>query len=289
MEELDLAQKQIDDIGFNEELCNQEQSARLRLEFALHDQEEFWHEKSRLNWHLHGDRNTAFFHKLTKVRNVSKQITMLKRENTILTDPDELEPHIVSYYENLFKGDNACIDDGLVDEVIVPSVSRVDNLMLTNLPSISEVKEVVFSMNTDGAPGPDGFGAYFFQKYWHIIKQDVVGAVIQFFKHGWLLPGFNSNQIVLIPKVQNADRIELFIPIALANFKFKIITKILADRLSEIAPKIISPNQRDFIQGREIGDCICLASEGINLLDRKSFGGNLALKIDIRKAFDTID
>lgn len=123
----------------------------------------------------------------------------------------------------------------------------------------------------------------------HIIKHDVVGAVVQFFQKGWLLPGFNSNLIILIPKVPNADKVEMFKPIALANFKFKTITKILVDRLSKIAPKIFSPNQRGFIIGREIGDCICLASEDINLLDRKSFGGNLAMNIDIKKAFDTID
>lgn len=104
-----------------------------------------------------------------------------------------------------------------------------------------------------------------------------------------LLPRLNSNLVVLIPKVPNADKIEQFRPIALANFKFKIITKILAYRLAKIASKIISPNQRGFIQGREIGDCICLASEGINLLERKSFGRNITLKIGIKKEFDTID
>lgn len=82
---------------------------------------------------------------------------------------------------------------------------------------------------------------------------------------------------------------ELFRPIALANFKFKIIIKVLADRLATVARKIISPNQHGFVQGRKISDCICTASEAINLLNKKSFGGNIALKIDIKKAFDTID
>jgi hypothetical protein len=50
-------------------------------------------------------------------------------------------------------------------------------------------------------------------------------------------------------------------------------------------PSIISTEQRGFIKGREIKDCICLTSEGINLLHR----GNLALKVDIAKAFDTLD
>jgi hypothetical protein len=76
---------------------------------------------------------------------------------------------------------------------------------------------------------------------------------------------------------------------ALANFKFKIISKIIADRLASILPSIISEEQRGFIHDRNIKDCLCSASEATNLLHNKSFGGNLALKIDISKAFDTLE
>lgn len=94
---------------------------------------------------------------------------------------------------------------------------------------------------------------------------------------------------MLIPKSPNADRIEDYRPIALANFEFKIITKVLAGRLAQIAPKIVSPQQKGFVKGRSIKECICVASEAANLLDYKAFGENLALKLDIRKAFDTLD
>lgn len=56
--------------------------------------------------------------------------------------------------------------------------------MLTNLPTIEEVKNVVFSMNGNGAPGPDGFGGYFFQEFWDIVAQDVFNATLQFFRDG---------------------------------------------------------------------------------------------------------
>ena len=75
----------------------------------------------------------------------------------------------------------------------------------------------------------------------------------------------------------------------MANFKFKIISKILADRLALTLPYIVYIGQRGFIKGRQINDCICLTTEAINMLHNKSFGGNLAIKIDIAKAFDTID
>jgi hypothetical protein len=103
------------------------------------------------------------------------------------------------------------------------------------------------------------------------------------------MPNFNSNTGVLIPKVQDADTISQFRPIAMANFKFKIISKILADRLATVLPNIISCEQRGFIKGRQIKDCICLTSEAVNMLHNKAYGGNLAIKIDIAKAFDTLD
>lgn len=117
----------------------------------------------------------------------------------------------------------------------------------------------------------------------------MVNVVTQFFEQGWILPNINSNNIVLIPKSENADTIGQFRPISFANFQFKIITKVMADRLARVAPKIISANQRGFISGRSITDCICVASEAVNLLAKRSFGGNIALKIDIRKAFDTLE
>ncbi|XP_019451753.1 PREDICTED: uncharacterized protein LOC109353847 [Lupinus angustifolius] len=89
--------------------------------------------------------------------------------------------------------------------------------------------------------------------------------------------------------MQGSERIEDFRPIALANFQFKIITKVLASRLFVVAPKIISSHQRGFIHGRSIKDCICIASEAINMLDHKTFGGNIAIKLDIKKAFDTLE
>jgi len=78
-----------------------------------------------------------------------------------------------------------------------------------------------------------------------------------------------------------------FRPIALANFQFKIITEILADRLVVIVIHIISVHQRGFVCARHISDCMILASKAKNLLDRKQFGGNMALKVYQRSLWHT--
>lgn len=99
---------------------------------------------------------------------------------------------------------------------------------------------------------------------------------------------FPLDQCTTIPKVHDASTLDKFRPIALTNFKFKIISKILADRIASLLPHLISKEQKGFIKGINICDCICIASEAFNLLDNTSFGGNVAIKVDVIKAFDTL-
>jgi hypothetical protein len=286
---LNLIQNQIQTIGPTDALLSEEKSANAVLEEALSRQEVFWQEKARLNWHLEGDRNTKYFHKLTKIKTSTKTITSLQDDEHVLTDQSHIADHIVTYYKNLFSTNFVLQDSRLVDEVIPHLVTDDVNEILTMLPSAEEIKAAVFALNKDSAPGPDGFGAFFFQHYWEIVHKDVINPVLEFFTSGWILPGYNSNIIALLPKIPDAHSIDQYRPIAMANFKFKIISKIIADRLASIMPSLVSEEQKGFIHERNIKDCLCTASEAINLLQNKSFGGNLALKIDITKAFDTLD
>ncbi|KAF1883223.1 hypothetical protein Lal_00030326 [Lupinus albus] len=212
----------------------------------------------------------------------SKALATLRDGDNILVGQEEIAQHILAYFTDLYATPNDARPNQLIQSVIPTLVSAEDNIMLSKHPSMEEIRGTVFGLNGEGAPGPDGFGGCFYQQFWDIVGEDVCKSVDQFFRESWLLPNLNSNNIVLIPKHSGADKIEDFKPIALANFQFKIITKVLASRLVVIAPKIVSPQQRGFIKDRNIQDCICLASEAANLLDYKAFGGNQAIKLDIR-------
>lgn len=208
---------------------------------------------------------------------------MLKNGDLILENQQDIEGHVLSYYESLYASDNVCSDSDFVQNVIPKMVSNEDNSLLTRPLSLDEVKAVVFGMNGSSAPGSDGFGDVFFQSFWDIIGADVFNLVSQFFSSGWILPNLNSNIVILIPKFDGADKIEDFRPIALANFQFKIITKVIADRLATIAPKIVSIQEKGFLRGRNISEFICMTSEAMKMLDYKTFGGNVALKLDIKR------
>ena len=81
---------------------------------------------------------------------------------------------------------------------------------------------------------------FFYQNLWHIIGDSVVLAVLDFLNNGNMLSDINNTNIVLIPKVQNPESLSEFRPISLCNVIHKIISKVLAKRLKQVLPQIIS-------------------------------------------------
>ncbi|KAK2658157.1 hypothetical protein Ddye_004690 [Dipteronia dyeriana] len=201
----------------------------------------------------------------------------------------DIGEHVSSFYQHLFSDP---FNNSLYLSIIrehVPSLVTVDeNTSILRVPSFDEVRNTFFAMDPLRAPSPDGFSGRFYSHCWEIVGHDVVLAMQEFFHSGRVFPGLNSNFLVLIPKTPIALLVKQFRPIALGNFMFKVITKIIADRLAKICSRIISPNQFGFIRGRQIEDCIAGASECFNVLNNSSRGGHLALKIVIQKAFDSI-
>lgn len=146
-------------------------------------------------------------------------------------------------------------------------------------------------MNLDKAPGPDGFIPAFYQKHRDIVGTDIVQMVDKFFQEGVLPAGINETNIVLIPKKKHSTQVGDLRPISLYNVLIKIITKILANRMKHILDGVVSECQSAFIPGRLITDNIMVAYEMTHYLKRKRRGrrGNMAIKMDMSKAYDRIE
>ncbi|VFQ71382.1 unnamed protein product [Cuscuta campestris] len=151
---------------------------------------------------------------------------------------------------------------------------------------MEEVRNTIWQLDGDSASGPDGFNGNFFKSAWEIIKEDVLRASQEFFL-GFPIPkAYGSTFLTLIPKKDNPRSFDDFRPISLSTFMSKINTKLLANRMKNLLPKIISEEQCAFQKGKSLDDHILLAKEAIHHLDRKVYGGNIIIKIDMAKAFD---
>ncbi|KAK3221918.1 hypothetical protein Dsin_008943 [Dipteronia sinensis] len=188
--------------------------------------------------------------------NISRKSAELR---VILVDQTAIRDHIVRFYVDLFSSDSDLIDLDLsiVDDIVPSLVSQEENSLLVAILSADVIHEAVFAMDALSTPGSDGFSGRFFQLCWEIVGRDVILAVHDFFHSRVVTPGLNSNFIVLLPKMRDSITIGQFRPIVL-----------------------------------EIGTLrIVLPSHPIVLMCfiRNAMGGNVAMKIDIHKAFDTLD
>ncbi|KAM6583771.1 hypothetical protein CsatB_010773 [Cannabis sativa] len=195
---------------------------------------------------------------------------------------------MVSYFHELFSSSQTDWRD--VTSSVQMHASFQQNVELLSPVSNEEVRKALFQMHPDKFPRPDEMTSGFFQKCWPIVKDDIINMVKQFFHNGPLPTDLNKTILVLIPKKKQPMDMGDLRPMALCNVLYKIVSKVVANRLKSVMPSIISDTQSAFLQGRLISDNIMIAYEIIHHLKRKRRGrdGYMALKLDVRKAYDKL-
>ncbi|WRX16202.1 Reverse transcriptase domain - like 10 [Theobroma cacao] len=260
-----------------------------RLNHLLSVEEAYWQQKSGVKWLVEGENNTRFFHMRVQKKRMKNYIFRIENnDGSIVEDQKLLKSTAVDYFANLLQADSS--DNTKFNASLIPCLlTDHDNDLLCAVPTMSEVKEAVFGIDKDSVAGPDGFSSLFYQHCWSIIANDLLYAVKDFFRGARLPKGVTSTTLILLPKKSDAIKWKDFRPISLCTVLNKIITKLLANRLSTVLPSLISENQSGFVKGRLISDNILLAQELIGKLDYKSRGGNVVLKLDMMKAYDRIN
>ncbi|CAA7042046.1 unnamed protein product [Microthlaspi erraticum] len=207
------------------------QRIKRDLASAYKHEEIFWRQKSREQLLKSGDRNTKYFHNSVKGKKIHNRLLMLKDELGIEHFSEGAKGDIaVEYFRDLFMSSNPYDLDSLFEgfeEMVTPEM----NIALTRPISVEEIKLAAFNVKSSSAPGEDGFTGIFYQKYWHIVGPSVIAEIQHFFSSATLSPGWNHTQLCLIPKVANPSVMKDMRPISLCSVQYKIISKILCDRL----------------------------------------------------------
>jgi len=140
------------------------------------------------------------------------------------------------------------------------------------------------------APNSDGFHCIFFKQYWHIVGYDIFNLVKNAFVSGYFDPIISETLIDLIPKVDNPTTFKNLRPIRLCNTVYKIITKVLVNRLHPLLKTIIGSYQSSFLPGKGTTNNAIILQEIVHDIRRsKKRKGGVAFKLDLEKAFNNVN
>ena len=269
---------------------NEEAKLKFGLNTWLSRNETMWRQKSRETWLKDGDRNSKFFHISSIVRRRRNYIDAIRDDDSKwLVKSSDIKQFVVGKFPVLFTVEDICGQNEL-EELISPVITDDENSSLCQIPTPIEIKNFIFGMQSLKSPGPDGLPPLFYKKYWQAVGNSVIKAVRNFFITGKMLKEVNHSYIVLIPKILNLSTINHFRPISLCNTVYKVISKLIVERVRAVILNFVSPAQSTFIPGRWIAENQLIVQEILHSFkQRKVKGGFVAMKLDLQKAYDRVN
>ncbi|CAL1403199.1 unnamed protein product [Linum trigynum] len=273
---------------------NAVRTLEIELNRQWEAEEIYWQQKSKVRWLKKGDQNSSYFHTVTRARRKWNFVAGLRSDTgECVTEEPGKAAIATDFYQSLFTSEHQVpnmaerVDNLPISHSITPAM----NAALTAKVLPNEVRQTVFSMGSKQAPRSDGFTGKFFKAFWDVVGDSVIAAFVSFFETSRMLKSLNHTWLTLIPKVDDVETMRQLRPISLCQFVYKIMTKIMAERLASFLTHIISEGQNGFIRDRQIIDNILLGHELMHYLKVKTRGkkGYMALKVDMEKAYDRVE
>lgn len=200
-----------------------------------------------------------------------------------------LQNHVIQFYSELYTS-NSYANSVFNCITSYPMIKDEDRMFLEQPVSLEETRKALLSMGNFKSPCPDGFHSIFFKSHWSHIGNSIHKLVLDCFANPSSIKDINQTVVSLIPKCEDPSEVSQLRPIALCNVSYKIISKIISNRLKTFLPYIVSPNQSSFIAGRSSVDNILVMQEALHSLNLlKGNKGYMVIKLDLEKAYDRLE
>ncbi|KAL6562915.1 hypothetical protein OROHE_005502 [Orobanche hederae] len=268
------------------EICRRNE-ASARLLIALKNRKSLLQQKARLRWLKEGDVNSSFFHKSIARRRKRNELAGLVINGDWVDDPSRVKTEVRRHFREQFQSRGRGELDVPAD-LVRGRLSEAQGDALISAFSEAEVKDAVWSCDSDRSPGPDGFNFGFIMAFWEVIKDDIFKVLRELHRNGEFSKGCNTSFIVLIPKKDGASELNHFWPISLIGCLYKIIAKVLANRIRPVMETVIGDCQSAFVKGRNILDGIVILNEVIEEAKKKK-KKRFIFKVDFAKAYDSVE
>ncbi|KAF7842169.1 reverse transcriptase [Senna tora] len=216
-------------------LVELEQNLALEYQKILNQEEELWASKARLDWMSLGDSNTSFFHASVIMRRRINRISALKDNvGNWVFEGEGIKHLIVNYFDFCFK------ESPVSNFPFNLNLSPLSNTLfadLNKIPSNEEIRLALWSLKPFKAARFDGFQPGFFQACWEFMGEKICREIKMRFQLSNIPPDWNKSLICLIPKINNPSELKNFRPISLCTTLYKIVSKIIVNRLKPLIGK----------------------------------------------------
>ncbi|GJT35599.1 RNA-directed DNA polymerase, eukaryota [Tanacetum coccineum] len=218
-------------------------------------------QKAKIKWAIEGDKNSKYYHRVLNKKRNHLSIRGVLEASIWIKNPNLVKNEFLTHLKNRFKRPKK------VRPVLIMDFPRQLNSMQQMDMKAEVLNEEI--------------------KKTSVIEKDVVAAVKYFFQFGSIPNGCNSSFIALIPKVPDAKMVKDFRPISLIGSLYKIIAKILANRLVMVLGDLVNEVQSAFVADRQILDGPFILNEIFQWCKSKK-KNSFIFKIDFEKAYDSI-
>lgn len=247
--------------------------------------------RSRAKWMEEGEKPTKFFYGLEKARQKKNTIGELKKENgEIITTDIEILEEARAFYQKLYTADENTDtnDQKWLLNNLEKTLNEIDKDRCEGPMLTKEITKAVENMQTNKSPGPDGIPLEFYKHYWQHLKEHLIQLFNENYDQEIMSESQRKALLKLLYKKKDKLLLKNWRPISLLNTDYKIAAKVIANRMKEVLPEIVHPDQTCGITNRTIFENLFILRDIIYQTNTNNNDVTL-ISLDQEKAFDRVD